>query len=795
MAKAKSKEKLRGVDQIGRKIDPKAQKALDLKGQTHNYASNKELAKRAAKHVADFISASEMNRTVLNDKLAVLYSLWNGSPVSSYFPNARTVHVPEPYKAVEGFVPRIVKILFGNPGWFRVIGVDDSGRDNIKTISRLLEAQLRADGFYQKIATFMRDCAIYGFCPGKVRWRKRRRAIRYNTVKKTPQMENGIETGKMIESVVDKEDEINQDGPTLEHIDVLDFHVDLRYRDIQGDSPGFAMRQERSEEEMLQLRDSGDYANVDDLISLEGPPSSDSVVVGPPGTVLNPATFKQLRDASDGIQTDMNISTERARTYEVFEFWGKWDKDYDPPSGQGEEKEFCITIARRMTTRANQGGGWVALRVAENEYWHGLRPAVVAHYTRRSHCFQSMGMIEPIVRLCAELDDARSMGLAALSLTAKPIVVVTDDADIFSNNLILDPGTVLHARTKDAISTLFLPDRTDSAYRSQEVMKQDIRETTGIISHFQGASDGSSETATSVSNRVQEANKRLAEVARNVAEHFVVPMLEMFHAMNQQMITDERMVELIGEDGLLTDIQALSPAQVAGKVRFEIVALPKIEMAGIEAREILAFLNIVVPLLQFNPEIARIDKLLQMAWVKMFGIASLDEIFPSAQEPLKYRSAEDEHYMFAMGHAPKVQPGENLMMHLQKHRAFMTTSVYRDWDEDAKRRLYAHAEETALKFQELQEQQGPRTPEEAMQRQMALMQQGGQEGQPGGQPGGPGGGGPAAPGGQKQTQPARPRQVGAGPGGPRGTMESAVRSAAASRAPKGPSTGTPKKEE
>lgn len=755
------------VDVIGRPTSDAALAAHDAKGLTHNYAGDRKVRERAARFVSDFIGRADMTMAILMDKMAVWYANWNGDPTSDYFPTGRSVHVPEAFKAVETFVPRAANILTGQPKWFRVKGIDDSGKENAEKITNLILAQLQQDGFYSKFRGFLRDSAIYGYAPGKIRWRHRRKKFKYTKVQ-----EEEAGANRVLKTSEDEQTVI-LDGPTLEPVDVADFVVDLRFHEIQNDSPGVCFRQERFEDELKEMRDRGVYSNVDALISETSTPERDVQVSGPLGTAINPATHRQLRDAANGISIDLMHRKPQARIYEVYEFWGKFDKDWDEqiPGSRGEEREFVITLARRMANQKDQKGGWTVLRVAENPYWHGQRPVVVCHHIRRSNCFQSMGIIEPITRLCSELDDSRNMALAARSLAAAPAIIATDDADIYQNNLILDPGTILRARNKDAIAPFVIPDLSNAAYKAEEAIKRDIREATGMTAPLQGVTEESSETATSVVTRTRESNKRIAEVCQNIAFEFLIPMLEQFHALNQQLITEERLVEVMGPDGISMDLRKMNPAEIAGKVSFEIMALPQIEMAGIEARMLMAFLNQAGAFLQLDPSIVRPAELLKMAWQKEFGVNEMDRVFPSADKPLRLRTAEDEHQIMCMGHMLEPQEGENYHAHFQQHSAFMQSPEYQKQPEDAQKRILVHARNTKLRLNEEMEAAMPRTPPLPPMSPMEAAMQGG----PGGPGGGPPGMGPpsgGAPGPSQQQGP--PRQGMGQPTTPTGQVRSQI---------------------
>lgn len=756
------------VDPIGREIGEGAQEAYDSKlyDPSDNLASRKDVAERAGKHVANFLSSAEHNRTYLLDKMAVLYAMWNGEPVSRYYPSARSVHVPEPYKAVESVVGRLVDILVSSPRWFRVVGLDDGGRKNAEVVTDLILEQLRQDGFKRKAPSIFRDICIYGWKVAKLRWKTCRREIKYNKVTSEDVMEGPTKTGSKVKLEKGQVVTVNLDGPTLEPIDNMDVFVDIRFHDLQDDAPGVAIRYEVFEEQLLEGRDAGWYKNVDDVLRpLDQPSSGDAQVAGPQGTALNPSTFKQLRDFSDGISVDFIAENPASRRYEFYEYYGKFDPDqviggptaYASSSmGQGEQGEYVITLCRKLGQHGDmsQAGAWTVLAIVKNPWWHGQRPVVDGHYTRRSHSFHSVGIIEPIMKLCLELDDSRNMALAARSLAAKPILIASDQADIYSNNLLLDPGTVIRARSTDAVKTLFMPDRSDTAYKAEQAIKQDIHETTGVVPLYMGADREAGETATGTITRLREANKRLQEVARNISEGLLIPMLEQIFSMNQQMLTEERMIELLGEDGLVKEVRKIGPEDVAGRVRFEVLAMPQIEMAGIQAQMYSSFLDKAVLVEQLVPGTLDLGKLAQKVWEKQFGTNEVNEIFPNAEAPRRMRSTDEEHYLIVFGQVLKPQQGENLQVHVQGHRTFMQGQVFAGWGEDAKRRLIAHTENTLREFQRFVEQEViPQVPPQVT-------------GPQGGQPGG---------------QPSRPPQQGAQP-----TPQGAVRGNAAAMAPRTP---------
>lgn len=758
------------LDVLGRQTSDAAQRVYDSRLQTPNLVGNRELERRAGRQFESFMKAAEVGRHSLNNKLTVMYQLWNGQPISTYTSSIRSVHVPEPHKQVEALVPRVVDILTGRQDWFRVIGIDETGKKNQDAIEKLLKQQLRLDGFGRKLPLLVRAFAIYGWIPAKIYWKQRRRQVRYSRLEETAVRVGGALHGRNVESR-EAVAQINNDGPTCEMIDPFHFHTVLRYRDHQ-DGPGLATSAEISEEELLDLAKRGWFKNVPDLINAHKHPRKNEVR-GPMGTHLNPTSWVTMRGMADGLHETPYGLQEPSRRYEVWEYWGKFDPNYDPIlQNRTKEKEFCIHMGRQVR-QGESPSGWIPLRIAENPYWHGLRPVLVAHYTRRPHAFQSKGLLEPCTRLFRELDDLRSMALQATALAAKPILVADDNADIMGSNLVLDAGDVLRVRNTDAIKPLHIPDKTDVAYKGEAIIKRDIEETGGVHRMFAGGGPERQETATATVSHIREANKRIAEPARSMAMEFIVPMLEMWLAMDQQMMTREREIELIGEDGLHAGIRKLGPEEIAGRVHIEMTTTPQIEMAGIKSRMRVNFLNAAVPFMapdMPNPPNIDSEHLLMEAYADEFGPQGIEKIFLNANRPAFIRSSQDEHELIAMGHMVEVQDGESIEAHLRGHTIFMTQpqSPFHRWPPDAQMKLRAHIENTRRALaREAEEKVIPQMLE--MARQPAMLPPPGDQGQGQGQPPG------------MQAQPMQRRAMGPSP-----TATGMVRSNIAGMEPRTP---------
>jgi len=367
----------------------------------------------------------------------------------------------------------------------------------------------------------------------------------------------------------------------------------------------------------------------------------------------------------------------------------EWCGLFDPKDGH-DYSEHVITMA----------GDHTVVRVQENTQWSGVRPYVWGHYIRVGTKFYSVGMIEKIVRLSRELDDTRNLSLIAQHLAISPMIEATDAVELTGNQLTAMPGRVIRTGAPGQLNPIVVPDTTRVALAAEATAKSDIQETTGVPRLFYGSSMEGGDTATEFVGRNAEANLRIEEGAINIAAFALSPALEMFLQLNQEYVTKDKEVALFGKAGNRTGVKKLSPADIAGRARIDIITLKEISLVGLHAQQMIRFLGAVSPLLQANPGLIDIPALLRMSYVSSFGYKDIEQVFPSYREVDDVLSPDEENMMFLSGTGQSVivMPTDNDILHMKAHIGATGTKTFEKLDEERQRALLAHLENHKLQL-------------------------------------------------------------------------------------------------
>ena len=669
-----------------------------------NYADDQDVAARALRHVVSDVERMRNQRTRLENKWLLCYKLWDGTPLSKYTSSAESVHVPEPYKAVEAAVPRIRRGLTGSAEWFRPTASTESSVQNLRSIQEVLHSDLYEDHFEQKISAFIRDVLIYGDCPGKVYWKYRAKSIVYNQAgapkvttngpvitSKTPTMRRGVP------SVV------VEDHPTFDIRDIYDFYTDALRFDLQ-ESPGNAEAFVRTIEHLRQMEMVGLYKNVDKLLATEQRKAEEAEEArgqsAGAGGLYAQSYGDRRHDASGGTESPTNA---RPGEYRLLEYWGWFDLHDD-----GNFVECVITVAEDHTV----------LQVRRNPMWHGIRPYVSGHGNRSSNRFYSKGLVEVIVRLCMELDDTRNLRLEAAHLNLSPMFRASYDFAYSGNELTARSGQIFRGE-RGSIEPIYQPSMDRAAESTEQAIKRDIQEVTGMPSLYQGQRSGGSGgavTATEVATMAQEANTRIEETAYNIGVFALSPMLEMFHALDQEYISKAKEISILGLDGIRAGIKKVSPEQIAGQVRIDILTLPEISLVGLHAAQMTRYLGSMGDLIVANPGLVDVKELMKLGFTQTFGYKHVDRIFPDSQRPEDQVTPGEENLAIISGHADQVlvKPADKDLIHLQVHQGFMDTQLYERQEELTQRQLAAHIQNHILQLEQKSQAAMPVQPDQMM---------------------------------------------------------------------------------
>jgi len=306
-----------------------------------------------------------------------------------------------------------------------------------------------------------------------------------------------------------------RDGlPNPEAVDIYDFFPDPKARNV-GEMKYAIHRVER------------------DIEDLEQNPNYDKGVIkklkGNDGSVKSNED-RMEREALIGVSSE-----DRTRKrFEVLEYWGEFD---------GEQ--YIIVVV-----------GDEVLRCDKNPYanWN---PFVVVRDTIVPHEFYGIGEVEPIISLQNELNDTRNQRLDNVKLNSNVQWVVTAGGVVFEDELVSQPGGVIHTTRPDGVKPLERRPVPSEAFTEESIIKSDMERTTGANSSMSGAlvspmggTQGGvlNRTATAYQGAINQGDKRFSAKINHM-KRALISMGRKFLELSQQFMTQPQMIRIIGQGG------------------------------------------------------------------------------------------------------------------------------------------------------------------------------------------------------------------------------------------------------
>lgn len=468
------------------------------------------------------------------------------------------VFVPATYKAIDTIQCRIMNVIFATNPPFDLEGVEDSDRPFEGVVKSLIKFQLENKiKFYSKFTDFLNQLLVRGTSFAKIYWRKDIEERKFRVEVKEPVMssvmgEDGIpmmgetgeplmeQTGLQTRYSVEKKNVVTYDDPEFTVIDAWDIYPEPGAKNIKD---GFVVQRiVTSYDSILKHRkvkyedgtESGIYQNVEKILYTTFPndeswhhPRLSELGLSQPqpkGIIMPPGVTRPEEKTKQG-----------TADVELLEAYGGYAEN-----GKLENKLF--TIANRS----------VLIRDEANPFWHGRNPFIRAVFKPVLNELFGRGVPELVMGLQNELNDKRNQRLDNVNLCLQKILTYVEDAiePEIIKNFVFKPGGKMPVRDINALKWDSPQDVTMSAYKEEELIVHDIQETTAATAHLMpSASTGDlHRTASGIAMLSGMAGEKLKPVIRLIEEMGIEETVEMIHLLNQQFITDERIIRILGKD-------------------------------------------------------------------------------------------------------------------------------------------------------------------------------------------------------------------------------------------------------
>lgn len=484
------------------------------------------------KVITDYNEAEQARRT-REGKWQTWYKLYRSYAEKRDTGDRRAnLFIPYVYSIVETVVPRLIAAVFSSRPYIGILPVKEEAIENAKDMENLIDYQLTQKiGIIGVATSWFKEALIYGTSILKVGWEYEEAEVWVDE----PLMEIfgfpiGSRRVKKVQPV--------KDDPLVEHIDLWDFYIDPRAKDI--DEADYCIHKVfRDISYLKRMEEQGIYKNIDEVVKVSKEGAGSWYEEGVGTTAFE--TGMNTRLGLIGMQSIDKPSNK----IEVLEYW---------------TDDRVIAVANRS----------VVIRNDENPYHHRKKPFVRLVDVLVPHEFYGIGEIEPIEDLQYELNSLRNQRMDNINILINRMWKVIRGADIDVRQLISRPGGIIEVDDMNDVQELQMTDLSGNAIENViEMVRRDMDNADGVYDYARGETTDRRETATTASLLSRAANERFNLKVKLIEDLGMRRLGMLLTQLNQQYIDTEKAIRILGQDGMT--FYSLSPENIRGQ--FDIMPL------------------------------------------------------------------------------------------------------------------------------------------------------------------------------------------------------------------------------
>lgn len=454
-------------------------------------------------------------------------SYFNGT--NDYYEGQARVRVPVLHQAVERIVPKMDKVIFPPDGEFIALNAknpdDDLEVQAAEVATSLIIQQFKDASARAKLIGIYRALCIYGTVFVKTHWNHQE--------KEKFTRENGKRERTSI---------LMFDGPDFYNVDIWNLFADPKDENMEGSVI------ERSYSDWMDIwkqRDTledGIYKNVDQVKGLFTKRTTDSE--------------QQVSEEYRGL-ADHEYGPHENKVVK-YEYWGDVPKYFFTRSFEDKDNlemvENALIVIATSSDSHNGGekgdsGSGVCIRIDDNPFDHNEKPYLRGRYIKVDGRLYGLGVMSVSIGLEMELNTLRNqlMDMRTFMLKNKWLrertAGISDWQLTDLANLIIDTDDVA------GLVPLRPPDFSASAISNEQVIKQDVYDSTGATPLLSGTPTGGSldRTAAGIATVVQGGLERFELVITLFEEEVMKPLVEKFWQLNQQFLPEGRDIKIVGK--------------------------------------------------------------------------------------------------------------------------------------------------------------------------------------------------------------------------------------------------------
>ena len=618
-----------------------AQEWTDAQIPYPNLAGNKEIAKRALEYSNAVLS---QNRREMRGKIHrwrwLDYMLRGNSVETS---TAREVHVPELLRALLSIRSRVVDSVVGTGRrFFETAGRDSLDRHTAEAISGLLEWDLEQQRWHEQVEPAANSIIKYEVVCWKIDFQRTVERIPYHEVESINRDGHVVYRHKrgFRNSVTYQGNKWRLIDPYRLVVDLNRYHIDdLNYI---GDISEPTIEELRMRE---KISGGKEITNLDQLIDHRDTLMSrggEKLNRGQGGFDINRAVRSGTSYSSQGIDRGIQHGIWRPTVFDM----ACWFDLY----GDGHYRKCLITTAEKN----------VVLRVQELPRDDKKFPYALGRVSANGFEFFEQGVLEPAIRLNAEMDHHRANVLQASDLISSPQLFAEGESDLPRSIYDARPGTV--HKNAGKLQWYAPPNTLGSAPYIEDMLRRNVEEVTGAPRFDESAGN----LATDTNQRVIEGNRRMLSIVRGLSMA-IEQGLHLSHANWGQFMTDKVKFRVLDKRRakMLGDHYDISPKEVLHAVDFTMLGLTRVQTYGLRAVNLLNFMKAFGPFIQELSSDFDIPALAIQAYQLLVGEQGEDDIVKRKSDPRDTISQEQENSLLMQGIEVKTSSGDDPVQHLE----------------------------------------------------------------------------------------------------------------------------------
>ncbi len=235
--------------------------------------------------------------------------------------------------------------------------------------------------------------------------------------------------------------------------------------------------------------------------------------------------YQQL---ASGLTTDININTDDPdlKMHEVFEWWRPHDDEY------------AVFVNEVPVLK----GGSMPIPYDVKE-----SPFIEIPYMRMPNEFEGYGIPMVLENPQIMLNMIKNQRLDSTTMSIHKMWIVNPLANIKKEDLVTRPFGIIYSVDPNGVKDITFGDIKQSAYKEEEMLKNDMRYASGVDDFSMGVGGGAG-SATEIRHLRESTLERIRLFINHLGDGLSV-VLRHWMSMYRQFFTEEMTIRIIGDDG------------------------------------------------------------------------------------------------------------------------------------------------------------------------------------------------------------------------------------------------------